>query len=84
MERFKPQRVPLTHALVAPVIPDYKVSTNARQEDVGFGRSTKQAKMKSNKTHNGAFYEDYASLQHKTLKTRYKVRKDNVCFDSCK
>lgn len=62
MERFKPERVPLTHALVAPTIPDYKVSTNARQEDVGFGRSTKETMMKSNNTHNGTFYEDYASL----------------------
>ena len=59
MERFKPERVPATHALIAPVIPEYKISTNAKQEDVGFGRSTKEVIPKSTNTHNGAFHEDY-------------------------
>jgi hypothetical protein len=61
MERFKQEKYS-SQALLAPTIPDYKISTNAKQENVGFGKTTKEADLKPNQPHTGVFYEDYNNL----------------------
>ena len=83
IDRFKTKKGYQAQTYITPIYPDYKASSKARQEAVGFGRTTKDD-PEDKKVHNGVFYEDHKTLENISKKTLLKSKSHKVGFQSCK
>ena len=79
IDRFKKKKEQQPQNSINPHYPIFKTKSKARQEEVGFGRTTNQDRQEKS-LHNGVFYEDTNNLENVSKGLNSKMRSKKVGF----